>query len=453
LPISLQDLAGQVPGYRAADLPVHSAQAFLALLAAAWREGSAAVRHAPAQVALDHALGRVLAHDMVSPIDVPARDNAAMDGYGLRGTDLSAQGEATYPVAGISLAGRPFRGDVPAGHCVRIMTGAALPAGLDTVVPQELAHAPVGALPRAQGSSVRLATLHIQPGANRRARAEDLARGQTALPAGRVLTPADVGLLASLGIASVCVQPRLKVAVLSSGDELRQPGEPLGDTGLYDSNGATLRGMLQRLGCEVVDQRVVRDEPAALDAALREAAGLADVVITSGGVSVGEADHLRHALLRLGDAVAWQLAMRPGRPMAVASLAPAALPSETGPTAVCAPTLVFALPGNPVAVMVCFYALVREALLRLSGATYAPLPMLRATTVAALRKRPGRTEYVRGIVSAGTEGQWQVCTTGDQGSGILRSMSQANGLIVLPHGSGDIEAGASVDVLPFEGLV
>jgi molybdopterin molybdotransferase len=452
-PVSLQDLARLVPGYRADDLPVQSAQAFLTLLATAWRDGRPAGTNPAAQVAIEHALGRVLARDMVSPVDVPARDNAAMDGYALRAADLSAQGDRTYPIAGISLAGRPFQGDVPAGHCVRIMTGAALPAGLDTVVPQELALTPPSAPPGAQGTSVCLATRCMRPGANRRARAEDLACGQVVLAAGRVLRPADLGLLASLGLASIPVQPRLKVAVLSSGDELRQPGQTLGDAGLYDSNGATLRGMLQRLGCEVVDQRVARDTPDSLEAALCELAGLADVVITSGGVSAGDADHLRNALQQLGDVVGWQLAMRPGRPMAVACLPQAACPSDAGPSEGRAPTLVFALPGNPVAVMVCFYVLLRDALLRLGGATCAPLPMLQATTMAALRKRAGRTEYLRGIVEPGPGGAWQVRTTGDQGSGILRSMSQANGLIVLPHDSGDVAAGARVDVVPFEGLV
>jgi len=282
----------------------------------------------------------------------------------------------------------------------------------------------------------------VRSGDNRRLAGEDLARGEAALAAGRVLRPADLGLLASVGLAEVPVRRRLRVAFFSTGDELRSIGEPLDEGCVYDSNRYTLWGMLQRLGVEVLDFGVVRDDPAALETAFRDAAASADAVITSGGVSVGEADYTKRIMAELGEVLFWRIAMRPGRPMAIGRIAAA------GNTAI-----LFGLPGNPVAVMVTFYAFVRNALLAMSGAAAAPLPMLRAATRAPIRKKPGRTEYQRGIVTRDAGGGWQVAITGSQGSGILRSMSVANGLVVLGHRQGDVPAGGMVDVLPFDGLV
>jgi molybdopterin molybdotransferase len=282
----------------------------------------------------------------------------------------------------------------------------------------------------------------VKPGDNRRLVGEDLAAGEAALRAGRVLRPADIGMLASLGQAEVPVTRRLRVAFFSTGDELRSIGEPLEEGCVYDSNRYTLWAMLQRLGVEVLDMGVVRDDPAALEQAFRSAAENADAVITSGGVSVGEADHTKQVMARLGEVLFWRIAMRPGRPMAIGRI------DSAGRSAI-----LFGLPGNPVAVMVTFYAFVRDALLRMSGATPQALPMLRAASVKPLRKKPGRTEYQRGIVSRGADGAWQVAITGSQGSGILRSMSEANGLVVLSHGQGDVAAGELVDVLPFDGLL
>jgi molybdopterin molybdotransferase len=312
---------------------------------------------------------------------------------------------------------------------VRIMTGAVMPAGLDTVVPQEFC--------RVEGERVVVPAGVVRTGDNRRLAGEDLARGEAALRAGRLLRPADLGLLASLGLAEVPVRRRLRVAFFSTGDELRSIGEPLPEGCVYDSNRYTIHGMLTRLGVELLDLGVVRDDPAALERAFREAAASADAVITSGGVSVGEADHTKQVMKKLGDVLFWKIAMRPGRPMAIGRIGDAIL---------------FGLPGNPVAVMVTFYAFVRDALLAMSGAAAEPLPMLHAASVEPIRKKPGRTEYQRGIVTRASNG-WQVKVTGSQGSGILRSMSEANGLVVLHHAQGNVAAGEAVDVLPFDALV
>jgi molybdopterin molybdotransferase len=423
---SLEEIASCVAGYDPKALPVAQAQEFIARLVPRVR--------AVEKVALRSGLGRVLAHDVVSATDVPSHDNSAMDGYAVRGGELDASAESAFTVAGAGFAGGRFEGKVGARACVRIMTGAVMPAGLDTVVPQELV--------RVDGDVIRVPAGVVREGDNRRRAGEDLARGEVALAAGRIVRPADLGLLASLGAAEVAVFRRLRVAFFSTGNELRSVGETLDAGSVYDSNRYTLWAMLQRLGVEVLDLGVVRDEPAALAAAFRLAADAADAVITSGGVSVGEADHTKAVMAELGDVLFWRIAMRPGRPMAIGRI-------ERGGRE----AILFGLPGNPVAVMVTFYALVRDALLAMSGATAAPLPALRAASVEAIRKKAGRTEYQRGVVTRSSSGDWQVRITGSQGSGILRSMSEANGLVVLPHGQGDVAAGELVDVLPFDGLM
>jgi len=423
---TLEEIASCVSGYDPKALPVAQAQEFIARLVSPVQ--------AIEKVALRSALGRVLARDVVSAIDVPSHDNSAMDGYALRGDELDAAAERAFAVAGAGFAGGRFEGDVAARECVRIMTGAAMPAGLDTVVPQEFV--------RVDGDVVHVPAGVVKRGDNRRLAGEDLARGETALAAGRVLRPADLGLLASLGSAEVAVFRRLRVAFFSTGNELRSAGEALDAGSVYDSNRYTLWAMLQRLGVEMLDLGVVRDEPAALATAFRSAADVADAVITSGGVSVGEADHTKAVMAELGDVLFWRIAMRPGRPMAIGRI-------ESGGRE----AILFGLPGNPVAVMVTFYALVRDALLAMGGATATPLLVVRAASVAPIRKRAGRTEYQRGIVTRAADGRWQVRTTGSQGSGILRSMSEANGLVVLGHAQGDVAAGDEVDVLPFDALV
>ncbi|RZT41620.1 molybdopterin molybdotransferase MoeA [Cupriavidus agavae] len=388
------------------------------------------------QLAIRSALGRVLAHDVVSAIDVPAHDNSAMDGYAFAGAALAAGQDVVLDVGGTALAGNAFAGAPQAGQAVRIMTGAVMPAGCDTVIPQELVEV------LCDGAQVRFGTDAVRAGDNRRLRGEDLAVGQAALRAGRVLTPADLGLLASLGVAEVKVRRRLRVAFFSTGDELRSIGEPLDAGCVYDSNRYTLHGMLQRLGVDLIDMGVVRDEPAAMEAAFRSACENADAIITSGGVSVGDADYTRQIMARLGDVSFWKIAMRPGRPMAFGRIA------SGGHEAV-----LFGLPGNPVAVMVTFYQFVRSALHRLMGADVAPLPQFRVPSAMPIRKRPGRTEYQRGIVAAGPDGNLEVRLTGQQGSGVLRSMSEANCFIVLGHDQGAVAAGDPVSVMMFDGLI
>ncbi len=421
---SLQEIASCISGYDPKALPVAQAQEFIARLVTPVT--------AVESLALRSALGRVLAVDVVSSIDVPGLDNSAMDGYALRGADLEGAADTTLELAGAGFAG--FEGPVGAGQCVRIMTGAVMPAGLDTVVPQEFT--------RLEAGRVCIPAGVVRAGDNRRLAGEDIARGAVALGAGRVLRPADLGLLASLGLAEVRVRRRVRVAFFSTGSELRSLGETLDPGSVYDSNRYTLWGMLQRLGVEVIDLGVVRDDPQALEAAFASAARDADAVITSGGVSVGEADHTKHVMAALGEVLFWRIAMRPGRPMAIGRIA------SQGHTA-----LLFGLPGNPVAVMVTFYALVRDALLALGGAAASPLLTVRAASIEPIRKRPGRTEYQRAVVARGSDGRWQVRTTGSQGSGILRSMSEANGLVVLGHEQGNVAAGEEVEVLPFDALV
>jgi molybdopterin molybdotransferase len=385
-------------------------------------------------VPLMESLGRVLAEDVLSPIDVPAHDNSAMDGYAFDGAALRVDATTTLAVAGTVYAGAPHVGPLRAGECLRIMTGAVMPEGLDTVVPLELC--------RIEGSRVHIEPGVIRAGENRRRRGEDLARGKPALRAGRVLRPADLGLVASLGIAELKVVRRLRVALFSTGDELRTLGQTLDAGCVYDSNRYALMAALQRLGMEVIDLGLVRDDPAALQATLETAVARADVVLTSGGVSAGDADHTRTLLARLGKVAFWKVAMRPGRPFAFG-------PLHAGGRS----SWLFALPGNPVAALVTFYAFVREGLLQLAGATPEPLPVLQARCSHAIRKRPGRTELQRGRVSRGPDGNWHVQITGSQGAGILRSMSEANALVVLGHDQGSVAAGDPVEVWLFDGLV
>lgn len=384
-------------------------------------------------VALRSSLGRVLARDIVSPIDVPAHDNSAMDGYALRGSDLPADGSASIKVVDTVYAGRPSAVVAGPGECVRIMTGGVMPAGCDSVLPQEFAD-------NISDDSITLRAGVIRAGDNRRLAGEDLAAGSAALKAGRIVRPADLGLVASLGFAEVPVQRRLRVAFFSTGDELRSIGEPLGEGCVYDSNRYTIYGMLQRLGCEIIDMGIVRDSPEALEAALRTACENADAIVTSGGVSVGAADYTKQVMAQLGDVTFWKIGMRPGRPLAFGRI------NSNGRSA-----FLFGLPGNPVAVMVSFYFFAREALLRMMGAE-APLPLLRARSASPIRKKAGRTEYQRGIVARGADGETEVRITGSQGSGILRSMSEANCMVVLHDEQGNVAAGDMVDILPFEGL-
>lgn len=424
---TLSDVTSCLSDYDPNALPVAHAQAII-------RDFVTPIRSVE-KVALRSALGRVLAQDIVSAIDVPAHDNSAMDGYALRGADLDAAQTTTLNIIATAYAGAGAETKVAAGECVRIMTGAPMPDGCDTVVPQEFTQA-------ANSTNVTIPPGVVKTGDNRRLRGEDLAAGKPALLKGRILRPADIGLMASLGIVEVPVQRRLRVAFFSTGDELRSIGEPLDPGCVYDSNRYTLYGMLTRLGVDIIDMGVVRDDPALLEQAFRSACENADAIITSGGVSVGEADYTKQIMATLGDVTFWKIGMRPGRPMAFGKIA------SNGRSA-----YLFGLPGNPVAVMVTFYFFARDALLRMMGADNTPLPLLQAVSEGAIRKKPGRTEYQRGILSTDASGRRQVRITGSQGSGILRSMSEANCMVVLQHEQGSVKAGDLVDVLMFEGLV
>jgi molybdopterin molybdotransferase len=365
-----------------------------------------------------------------------------MDGYAFDGAvlpkDAPIDASITLHVAGTALAGAAWRGALGPDDAVRIMTGAMMPAGLDTVIPQEFC--------KVDGDRVSFPAKVLRRGDNRRFAGEDLMKGQPALRKGERLSPAALGMVASLGLQGVPALRRLRVACFSTGDEILSLGDAPREGAVYDSNRYTVIGLLTRLGCEVIDLGLVRDDPATLAATLQRAAREADAIVTSGGVSAGAADHTRDVMQQLGDMAFWRVAMRPGRPLAVGLI-----PREASPQ----PAVLFGLPGNPVAVMVTFLAFVRPALLRMMGcheAAAAPPPLLRARSTSPIRKKPGRTEYQRGIVSRSSGGGWQVEITGNQGSGVLSSMSRANGLVVLPHEQGDVAAGEVVEVLPFEGL-
>jgi molybdopterin molybdotransferase len=385
-------------------------------------------------VSIYDSLGRVLANDIISPINVPSADNSAMDGYAFSGTSIIKDGVTSLTMIGKGFAGNAFDGMVNQGQCVRIMTGAVMPAGCDTTIPQELV--------KVDGDQIQFQSSVIKAGDNRRLKGEDLSIGQAALSAGKIIRPSDLGLIASLGMGSVAVKRRLKVGFFSTGDELRSIGQPLDDGCVYDSNRYTLFGMLSRLNVELHDFGVVKDDPDAMRTTFSKAAATCDAVVTSGGVSVGEADYTKQIMRELGDVSFWKIAMRPGRPMAFGSI------QGDQHRAV-----LFGLPGNPVAVMVTFYQFVRNALLAMSGATQVAPPMMQAKTIESIRKRPGRTEFQRGILSTDASGNRTVRITGAQGSGVLRSMSEADCFIVLAHDQENIQAGENVGVVLFEGLV
>lgn len=448
---TLDQIAAELQGYDPQALSAGQVLDFLSRLVAPVQD--------TVSMPLFEALGRVLAEDVVSPFDVPPHDNSAMDGFAFDGSQLAAGTALELRVAdGTALAGKAWQGSVQPGECVKIMTGAIMPAGLDTVVPQEfisvraeLVEAPTGT----STSSVRTEFITIPPGLlragdNRRLRGEDLMQGRPALQKGEILTPARLGLAASLSLPTLPVRRPLRVAYFSTGDEILSLGEAPREGAVYDSNRYTVFGMLSRLGCQVIDMGVVRDDPALLEAAFTEAAARADAIITSGGVSVGEADFTKAMMKKLGDVAFWRIAMRPGRPMAVGRIPPTQGQGKTGnPNG----AILFGLPGNPVAVMVTFLAFVRPALLQMMGATAAPPPLLKARSTEAIRKKAGRTEYQRGWVSTTAEGSLEVKTTGSQGSGVLRSMAEANGLIVLHHAQGNVAVGDEVDVMMFDGAI
>ncbi len=375
-------------------------------------------------------LGRVLAQDVISPIDVPAHDNSAMDGYAVRAADLRPDGETRLKLVGSRLRrpalpwgrrNRKVRAHHDRRHRARCHRHHCHSGGGAHSTATKSSFRPASGRGRICAAPARTCGGH--GGAARRA---------------ALVRPAELGLLASLGIAEVTVRRRVRVALFSTGDELVSIGTRPRAGEIFDSNRYTLYGMLTRLGCDVLDMGVVRDDPEALEAALVQASRNADAIITSGGVSVGEADFIRGLMARLGEVLFWKIAMKPGRPMAFGRIGGAYL---------------FGLPGNPVAVMVTFYQFVREALLKMMGVDpVAPLPLLQVPCVTPLKKSPGRTEFQRGILFR-EKGRWQVRASGAQGSGILRSMSEANCFIVLEHERGSVNPGDAVSVQVMEGLV
>ena len=381
-------------------------------------------------VAVIDALGRVAARDVVSPMNVPGHVNSAMDGYACAGDSLPEAGPRWYEVAGAAYAGKPFAGRIGPSQAVRIMTGAVMPEGADTVVMQE--HVEV------DGDRVRIPP-GARPGQHVRLAGEDLAAGAVVVPRGRRLMPAEMGLLASLGIAEVRAFRTLRVAYFSTGDEIRPPGAPFEPGLVYDSNRFTMHGMLGRLGVDILDLGIVPDRRDAVRDAFREASARADIVLSSGGASTGEADYVREVLAELGQVGFWRIAIRPGRPLAFGFLGD---------------SVFFGLPGNPVAVMVTFYQFVAPAIRAAAGETDPrPLPAVEARCTTRLRKKPGRVEYYRAILERDRSGALVVRGTGKTGSGLLHTMSDANCFIVLPEHGATVEPGATVAVQPFFGLM
>ena len=377
-------------------------------------------------VAIREALGRVLAADLVSAVKVPNHTNSAMDGYALKGDDLPEGESRPFDIIGVAFAGKPFLDKVETGQCVRIMTGAVMPEGTDSVVVQE----------RVDKDDQRI-VVHAgeRKGDNVRYAGEDLGIGEVAIPAGVRLGASHLGLAASLGFAELRVVRRPRVAFFSNGDELKPIGTPLKVGELYDSNRYTLHAMLTDLGVELIDLGVVADDAEAIAQTFTTAAASADMVITSAGASVGDADYVKQTLDSLGKVNFWKVAIKPGRPLSFGQLGD---------------SLFFGLPGNPVSVMVTFALFVKPAVKQLAGEKYAVPLKMKVKTLSRLKKRPGRTEYQRGILSLDENGNTVVRSTGEQGSGILSSMSLANCYIILPTDSAGVEEGDSVEVQPFD---
>jgi molybdopterin molybdotransferase len=379
---------------------------------------------APAEtLPVSRGLGRVLARDVTAPFDVPLADNSAVDGYAVRAADLVASGRARLRVVADLPAGAIYANAIGPGEALRIMTGASMPRGTDTVVPQELA--------ASAGEWVELRA--VERGANVRARGEDVQAGAIVLRAGTVLRPQDLGLIASLGHGDVQIHRRPRVALISTGDEVVEPGQPRRPGQIYDANRFSLGGMIQAAGADPIDLGIVPDIRERLREHLLEAARVANVVLTSGGVSVGDYDHVKEVLGEIGSIDFWQVAMQPGRPLAVGRIAS---------------TPFFGLPGNPVASVLCFHLFVRPALWKLGGRTRLDPECITATTVEPMQKKAGRREFKRGVLRF-TDAGYEVSTTGPQGSGILSSMVVANCLIILEEDRGDVGVGERVLVEPF----
>ncbi|MCC3717498.1 molybdopterin molybdotransferase MoeA [Rouxiella badensis] len=377
---------------------------------------------------LTESAGRITASPVRSPIFVPPFDNSAMDGYALRRSEFSA--DKILPVAGKAFAGAPFSGEWPAGSCIRIMTGAQIPEGADAVVMQEEAEV--------TDAGVRF-TAQIEAGQNIRLIGDDIREGQEVLEAGVRLGVAHLPLLASLGIEKVEVNRRLKVAVFSTGDELQPVGTPLQEGQIYDTNRFAVHLMLDQLGCEVLDLGIIRDCPVALRRAFEQADDFADLVISSGGVSVGEADYTKTMLDELGEIGFWKLAIKPGKPFAFGKLKNAWF---------------CGLPGNPVSAVLTFYQLVQPLIAQLSAQSDWRLPpRLRARAATRFKKTPGRLDFQRAVFNHNAQGELEAYTTGPQGSHVFSSYSLANCFVVLERERGDVAVGEWVEVEPFNALL
>ncbi|WP_133408386.1 gephyrin-like molybdotransferase Glp [Parashewanella tropica] len=372
---------------------------------------------------LEEALDHVLAEDVISKIDLPPFDNSAMDGYAFRFADLNSDTDITsLTLVGEAFAGHPFTGDIPTGACVRIMTGAQVPSALDTVQMQEQTEV--------QGDQICI-THPRKTGANVRSKGEEVSIGQTVLKTGTVIRAAELGVLATLGQAKVTVFRKLKVAFFSTGDELKPVGTELEPGQIYDSNRYSIRGLLSKTGVEWIDLGIIEDCPNAIKQAFLNASEQADLVLTSGGVSVGDADYVKQVLKEVGKITFWRLAMKPGKPFAMGAL----------------PNAIFCgLPGNPVASMVTYYQLVLPLIHKMQGRGGLKRQLVKATLTHDIRRKPGRVEYQRAVVSRNAQGELEVSTTGAQGSGMLTSMSLANSFLIVPREQGEMVAGSQVTV-------
>lgn len=379
---------------------------------------------------IEHATHRILAEEIIAPFNVPPHTNSAVDGYALHSEDLPTIGEKQLNIQGYAFAGQPYNEKTATDGCIRIMTGAPLPTDLDTVIMQEHVSQ--------QGDFITIDTRH-KAGQNIRQAGEDIKQGQAVLLPGRYLTPADIGLCASMGINDIKVKRKLRCAIASTGNEVCSPGEQVGQGGIYDSNRYSLLAALDRPSIETIDLGIIADNEQALLSSFNEAGDFADLIISSGGVSVGEADYTKSALKENGQINFWKVAIKPGRPLAFGKLND---------------TVFFGLPGNPVAVMVTFYQFVLPAIETILGINNQPMhPTFLAKCSEKLRKRSGRTEIQRGVIEQDKTGQWWVKSTGKQGSGILTSMSLGNAFIILEHERSNIQAGELVTVQPFAGLL
>ncbi|QUM81333.1 molybdopterin molybdotransferase MoeA [Moritella sp. 36] len=376
---------------------------------------------------LADALDYILAEDIVSPINVPPFDNSAMDGYAIRISDLTQS--MTLPLAGKAFAGQPFNDVWPLGTCIRIMTGAPVPAGCEAVIMQERT--------QVDGDLVTFEALPPMHD-NIRNAAEDIAVGQAVLTTGRRLTPRDIPMLASIGIDAVTVYRRLKVAIFSTGDELKSLGQPLANGEIYDSNRYSITAMLSRLNLDIIDFGIVPDDEVLLRETFIKADAAADAVITSGGVSVGEADYTKILLEELGEIGFWKLAIKPGKPFAFGTL-----PNSK----------FFGLPGNPVSATVTFHQLVVPALAKMTNQVYTPTPRFNAIAATKLKKAPGRMDFQRAIYSVNADGQLEVISTGSQGSGVFSSMSHSNCYAILEQDRGNVEIGETVTIEPFNEIL